>query len=105
MHTRERQEQVRLRLPLSARAIQKAITAFCEQFRVPTCSLYVQGHVTIITGELCLIPTWLPVVRPDPELDLLGIGDPDLGEYDDEALLWIAPTSAAHLLLSTTKLL
>ncbi len=99
----QRQEQVRLRLPLAARAITKAVTAFTAQFG-SACYLYVQGHVTIVTSELCLIPDWLPMVRPDPELDLLGIGDPGLGEYDDDDLFWVAPTSSAHLLLSTMKL-
>jgi hypothetical protein len=66
--------------------------------------MYLRGHVTISTGERCLITDWLLLVRPDPELDLLGIGDPDLWKADeepeDDALLWV---DAATLLLSSLK--
>jgi hypothetical protein len=50
-----------------------------------------------------VIPEWLPVVRPDPELDLLGLGDPEVSQ-EDETLVWVAPTQACLLLLSTTPL-
>jgi len=67
-------------------------------------SIYVRSHVTLSTGERCVVQEWLPVARPDPELDLLGIGDPGVCGQDDEALQWVAPTSSATLLLSTNKL-
>jgi hypothetical protein len=36
--------------------------------------------------ELCAIPEWLPVVCPDPELDLLCLGNPEVSQ-EDEALV------------------
>lgn len=98
----QREEQVRLRLPLSASYIEQAATAFREQFHA-ACYLYIKGHVTIVTGELCVIPEWLPVACPDSELDLLGLGDPEISQ-EDETLVWVAPTHACSLLLSTTPL-
>jgi hypothetical protein len=97
----QHEEQVRLRLPLTTSAIQEAVTAFQQQFGSP-CYLYVQGHLILSTSERCLAPKWLPVVRSDPELDLLGIGDPDVCD-EDETLLWVAPTNSAYLLLSSIK--
>ena len=99
----QREEQVQLALPLSARRIEQAISAFQTQFHSPCCYLYVKGTLILATGERCRAPAWLPVVRPDDDLDLLGIGDPDISD-DDEFLTWIAPTDASVLLLSTTRL-
>src|SRR5689334_3162748 len=88
----QREEQARLRLPLSASHIEQAVAAFREQFHA-SCYLYIKGHVTMVTGELCVIPEWLPVARPDPESDLLGLGDPEISQ-EDETLVWVAPTRA-----------
>ena len=96
------EERVHLSLPLSAHAIQQAITAFKQQFK-SECYLYVKGHVILSTGERCLAPGWLPVVRPDRELDLLGIGDPEVCDAD-EMLTWVAATHTTILLLSTSRL-
>jgi hypothetical protein len=43
------------------------------------------------------------MVRPDPDLDLLGLGDPEVSQ-EDEALAWVALTRACFLLLSNTSL-
>jgi hypothetical protein len=93
---------VRLCLPLGASHIEQAVSAFREQ-SYASCYLYIKGHVTIGTGELCVIPEWLPVARPDPELDLLTLGNPEIPQ-EDETLVWVAPTRACFLLLSTTPL-
>ncbi len=98
----QRHEQVRLLLPLSTQAIEQAIEGFKHQFRKP-CYLFVKGRLLLATGERCYAPTWLPVARLDADLDLLGIGAPEICE-DDEALTWVAPTPTAVLLLSTCDL-
>ncbi|GHO48706.1 hypothetical protein [Ktedonospora formicarum] len=84
-----RREQVRLRLPLSAQAIRSAIEAFEGQFH-ERCHVYICGHVTIDTGELCEIARWARVGDPGDELDLLGLGAwEDEDEDEDTVLAWV----------------
>lgn len=97
-----RNEHLRLALPQSARAIQRHMTAFQQQFDSP-CYLFVRGSLLLASGEQVTAPHWLPVVRPEFELDLLGIGDPEFGD-EDELLLWVGQTQHAELLLSTSPL-
>lgn len=99
----QRDEQVQLPLPLMASTIHLAISLFEHQFHCRQTSLYLSGHILLSTGEQCLLSTWLPVARPEPELDLLGIGDPAVGD-DDEDLTWVVATQASTLLLSTHQL-
>ena len=61
-------EQVRLRLPLSARSIHQAVAAFKAQFS-PTCYLYVQGHVTVMVN-FALHWRRLSIARSEPLHDI-----------------------------------
>ncbi|GHO48668.1 hypothetical protein [Ktedonospora formicarum] len=97
-----RREQVHLRLPLSAQAIRSAIEAFEIRFH-ERCHVYIRGHVTLDTGELCEIAQWARVNCPGDELDLLGLGAWE-DEDEDTVLAWVCTTSATTLLLSSFPL-
>ncbi|WP_040443979.1 hypothetical protein [Ktedonobacter racemifer] len=82
-------ESVVLPLPKHIDVIRHAALLYTEQYQVAV-RIQIRGQVMLHDNTICLIPNWVSIAQFDSELDLLGLGDPDMTE-DDENLLWVAP--------------
>ena len=89
-------ESVVLPLPKRIDVIRHAALLYTEQYQVVV-HIQVRGQVMLHNDTVCVIPNWVTVAQFDTELDLLGLGDSDMTE-DDENLLWVAPLQGEILL-------
>ena len=88
-------EEVILRFPMSIQALDDAIAAFAEQYRVVVYT-EIRGHVTLSGEQYYLLDDWFQVQLIDHDLDILGLEQTE----DEDELLWIRPTGPGEIRLS-----
>jgi hypothetical protein len=89
-------ETVILPLPRRVQEIRAAAALYGEQYHVRV-QIQVRGHVQCEHGIQYEIPRWHTLGDVDPELDLLGLGEPGA---DWDQLVWVIPSGPGEIRFS-----